>query len=93
MLLDKPERGRRHFVWQNGDTGACIDAALDRIVRHQSTPDAFLSKCFYNGIKAALPENGFSFAIKNEVTRLSKFERGAQKIAFQFRLVFPERVN
>src|SRR6266699_5259332 len=93
ILCDEAERGRRHVVWQNGDTGACIDATLDHIVRHPSTPNAFLSKRLNNGIKATLPENRFSSAIKNEVTRLSKFEHGPQKIALQFCLVFPERVN
>jgi hypothetical protein len=71
----------------------CVDATLDCIVCHQSTPETFLSKRFYNGIKATLPENRLSFAIKNEVTGVSKFERVAQKITPQFRLVFPERVN
>src|SRR6266567_3040806 len=93
ILFEEAERGRRHVVWQNGNTGACIDATLDRIVCHQSTPNAFLSKRLNNGIKATLPENRFSSAIKNEVTGLSKFERGPQKIALQFRVGFPEREN
>src|SRR6476620_12510873 len=93
ILFEKTQRGCRHVTWQNGDTGACIDATLDHIVFHQPTPNAFLSKRLNNGIKATLPENHFSSAIKNEVTRLSKFERVPQKIALQFRLVFPERMS
>src|SRR5438477_2318990 len=93
ILFEETERGFWHRAWQNGDTSACIDATLDRIVFHQSTPNAFLSKRLNNGIKATLPENHFSSAIENEVTRFSKFERGLQKIGLPFRLVFPERVN
>jgi len=73
ILFDEPERGRWHLVWQNGDAGMRINTTLDHIVCHPSTPNAFLSKRLNNRIKATLPENRFSSAIKNEVTRLSKF--------------------
>src|SRR5215469_14079210 len=93
ILFEEAERGYRHVIWQNGDTGPCIDATLDGIVCHQSTPNAFLGKRLNNRIKATLSENRFPSAIENEVTRLSKLERGSQKIAPQFRLVYPERMN
>src|SRR5215813_7203811 len=93
ILFEEAERGYRYVIWQNSDTGACIDATLDGIVCHQSTPNAFLGKGLNNRIKATLSENRFSSAIKNEVPRLSKFKRGSQEIALQFRLIYPERMN